>query len=128
MNRKLSLIFGTLISLIILGLSLFSIFGPKKEYLKTTGIITNFRLEHSATDDITYKTIINYSVDGIEYKDVEYGSYNSSMKIGDEVTVLYNPINPTQIQAEGFEKVAYVTLPISIIGIMLCIIGFIKQN
>lgn len=72
--------------------------------------------------------MIKYTVNNIEYKDVEYGSYNTSTEIGDEVVILYNPKDPAEIQAKGFEKVAYVTLPISIIGLSLSILGFIKQH
>ena len=127
MNKKVFSIILTIISIILLIFSLYGIFGPKKEYLTTTGTIVNIVESMDVTTDSTNsKAIIDYTVNGKEYKNVEYGAYNSSMKIGDEVLVYYEPNDPTHIQAEGFQKVPYVVLGISIVTIAVSIVLFIK--
>ena len=128
MNKRKISIALILISLLLMSISLIVIFGPKKDYLTTKGIIVDIVESYDATDDSnSYTPIINYSINGIEYKNVEYGAYISSMNIGDEVLVYYEVDNPTHIQAEGFEKVPYVVLGLSIISIIISIIMFIKK-
>lgn len=128
MNKKVFSIILIIISIILLTFSLYGIFGPKKEYLTTTGLIVDIvESMDVTTDSNNHKAIINYSVDGIEYKDIEYGAFNSSMKVGDEVLVYYEADNPAHIQAEGFQKVPYVVLGVSIVTIAFSIVFFIKS-
>ncbi|MCR5150824.1 MAG: hypothetical protein K6B52_06325 [Clostridiales bacterium] len=47
-----------------------------------------------------YTVYVNYEIDGKKYENVEYPGYDSSMKNGDDVTVLYQSSNPDNI-AEG---------------------------
>lgn len=105
-------------------LSIYGIFKPDVEYKTTTGIIVRIDEHYDPIDDsINYTPYIDYKVDKTEYKDVEYGAYNSSMKIGDEVKVYYEPTDPTSIQAEGYKKVPYITLAISIVFLIVSIVA-----
>ena len=127
MNKRRFLVILVFVAIILMVISLFGIFGPKKEYLTTTGTIVNIvESMDVTTDSINSKAIIDYTADGKEYKNVEYGAYNSSMKIGDEVLVYYEPNDPTHIQAEGFQNVPYVVLGVSIVTIAISIVLFIK--
>lgn len=128
MNKKKFAVILFIVSIILMSISIYGILGPKKEYLTTKGVIVDIvESMDVTTDSIDYKAIIDYTVNDIEYKNVEYGAYNSSMKIGDEVIVYYESNNPTHIQAEGFEKVPYVILAVSIVAIIISILLFIKK-
>lgn len=114
--------------LLIFILSLVGIFKPEEKYLTTTGTIVNIIEDYDAIDDSTYYTVyINYEANNIDFNNVEYGAYNSSMKIGDEVKVYYSPKDPSHIQAEGYQKVPYITLCASIVGIIVGIVFVVKQ-
>ena len=117
-----------IVGLILSCLSLYGIFGPKKEYLTTQGTIVSIIEDYDATDDsFISRVLINYEVNGIKYEDVEYGAYDSSMKVGDQVTVYYEEENPTHIQAEGYTKVPYVVLPFALLSTIGGIIAVIKK-
>lgn len=128
MNKRKFSILIAIVSIALMTISLIGIFGPKKDYLKTTGTIVNIvESIDSTSDSIEHKAIINYEVNGIKYQNVEYGAYNSSMKIGDEVIVYYEEKSPSNIQSEGYEKVPYVVLTISGVSLIISILLFIKK-
>lgn len=78
----------------------------KNDYdASTTGVIVGIEREWSGTDEdgfdqYDYTVYVNYEVDGQKYENVKYPSYDSSMQKGDEVEVLYQSSDPTNI-AEG---------------------------
>ncbi len=78
----------------------------KKLYdASTTGVIVGIEREWNGTDSdgydqYSYTVYVDYEIDGKKYENVEYPSYNSSMKKGDEVKILYQSANPENI-AEG---------------------------
>ena len=106
------IIVGLLISII----SLVGIFKPDEDYLTTQGTIIRIEEYWDTIDDTySYTPIINYEVNGVKYDNIEYGAYDSSMKVGDKVTVYYSPTDPTRIQAEGYKTVPYITLPFALL-------------
>ena len=108
--------------------SIIGIFTPDKEYLTTKGIIVDIEEYYDSIDDSnSYTTYIDYEVNGTKYEHVQYGSYNSSMKINDEIVVYYDPEDPTLIQAEGYKKVPYVVLGISTVFTIGSIITMIRR-
>ena len=116
------------LELLFIGISIYGIFKPDVEYNITTGRIVYIDEYYDAIDDgIRYTPYINYTVNGVEYKNVEYGAYDSSMKVNDEVNVYYLPDDPTFIQAEGYEKVPYVVLAISTIFLLITIFIFMRR-
>lgn len=117
-----------LASIIILVLSLIGIFKKDVDYQETTGIIKHIEEEYDpAQEDYEYKVYIDYLVKNKKYQDILYPSYNSSMKVNDEVIVYYDPDDPKLIQAEGYEIVPYITLGASIIALVVTIRGMIKN-
>ena len=78
----------------------------KKLYdASTTGVIVGIEREWNGTDSdgydqYSYTVYVDYEIDGKKYENAEYPSYNSSMKKGDEVKILYQSANPENI-AEG---------------------------
>ena len=125
--KKFYLVF-IIFSLVFVGLGTYGIFKPEEKYEETIGTIVRIEEGYSTSDDgITYTPYINYKVNNKEYKDVQYGAYNSSMKVGDEVKVYYLFDDPTYIQAEGYKNVPYIVLGISLIFLSISIFLFIKK-
>lgn len=105
-------------------LSIIAIFKSDEEYLTTKGTIVRIDEYYDNVDDTyNYTVYIDYEVNNTKYKDVEYGAYDSSMKVKDEVIVYYSPNDPTHIQAKGYEKVPYIVLPFAL---LITIFGIIK--
>lgn len=121
-----------LVGVIMLGLAIFFIFSKSDvEYVETTGKIVNIEEMRNLTaepdeEEWTYTVYVDYTVDGKEYKNVEYGAYDSSMEIGDEVTIEYNAEDPAQIQAPGADKVPYIVGAASILIIIFGVVALIK--
>lgn len=83
-------------------------------------------LDGSDSSSYEYTVKVKYMVNGVEYTDIDYGSYSSSMKVGDSVTVLYNPENPADIQAPGADKVPYIVLAGGIIAMLAGVVFVVK--
>lgn len=73
-----------------------------------------------------YTVFVDYEVDGVKYKGVQYGAYDSSMQIGDKVTAKYDVDNPEFIQAEGSEKVPYIVGGAGLAALVFGIVLFVK--
>lgn len=108
MRKLFSIIFAVVfvvagVFVIVMGVNRLN---SKKDYdASTTGVIVGIEREWSGTDEdgfdqYDYTVYVNYEVDGQKYENVKYPSYDSSMKKGDEVEVLYQSSDPTNI-AEG---------------------------
>lgn len=65
-------------------------------YVETTATIT--KVEGLF---ITQKVSVSYTVDGRLYEDIPLGSYASGDKEGNEVTIYYDPEDPSVIEAQG---------------------------
>lgn len=83
----------------------------------TTGTIMSFSGDHP---------VVSYTVDGVDYS-VTTGSHDPSWKVGDNLTIVYNPHNPAQASTPGGRTVAVVfrllTLPMALAGITTGIIA-----
>lgn len=117
------------ISLFIVGvlftvISLFVLFAPKTEYATANGVIERIEaFATSADDSESYNVYVTFiDGNGTEHKDVLYPSYDSSMKPGDAVEVLYNPKSPDEIQAPGGDFIPYIILAVGIIAIAVSVI------
>ena len=116
----------SIIGFIVLGLALIVICiiiivkPDDRVFVETTGTIVNIVEEYSSFDDSNnYQVFVDYSVDGKDYKNVEYGAYNSKMKVGDSVTILYNQDDPTDITSPGSDKVVYFVLAAGILSLLV---------
>lgn len=70
-------------------------------YIETTATITRmekYTVPPSGTDPAreSYRVYVDYTVNGVDYKDRDLGGYASGMKVGDPVNIKYNPANPEQ--------------------------------
>ncbi|MCQ2552386.1 MAG: DUF3592 domain-containing protein [Clostridia bacterium] len=121
--------FAVLISilLVIAGLAVYFCYDPEDYDGSTVGTIT--RIEEAIGGgkggDTFYKVLINYAAGGREYKDVEYSSYTSDMRVGQTVTVRYKTKDPSQIAAPEVDNVPQYGLSIAIIG---CIIWYLNSR
>lgn len=91
-----------------------------KEYETTTGTIVRIDEKwDTTTDQMDYKPYVDYQIGNEVYKEVPYPSYNSSMKVGSEVTVYYTEEDHTDIEGENYQMTPYII----IIGGVLTIVG-----
>ena len=107
--RKLSNIFFPIIAIVVgivvIVMGVKNLNSRKLYDASTTGVIVGIEREWTGTDEdgfdqYNYTVYIDYEVDGQKFENVQYPSYDSSMKKGDEVEVLYQSSDPTNI-AEG---------------------------
>jgi hypothetical protein len=126
------LIIGVLL-LIISGL-VFAISQKFYSVAQTTeAIITDIVVTRDIDNGRNYDVYIDYEIDGTKYDDVRIKYYNSSMDIGDTITVYYDPSNPSEVRMKmGSVIVLLVLVPIgvvfSIVGILLFSIAHRKKK
>lgn len=108
--------------LVFIGLAIFSILQPEKEYRKAIGTIIRIEEQYDSTDSSNDMIVyISYKAGGKFFNNVEYGAYDSSMKVGDKVNVYYEPGNPSFFQPEGYKTVPYVVLGIAVVFLLVTI-------
>lgn len=97
-------------ALLFVAFSVFAITHNDDTVYKTTeATIVRIEENYNYIDEMYEHTVfVDYEVDGVKWKGIEYGAYDSSMEIGDTVKVKYDMKDPTSIQAEGSEKVPYI--------------------
>ena len=90
------------IILIVVSIILFVVNDSHKDYVKTESTVSKIELyEQAYTDsegnyfDETYTVYVKYTVDDKEYEE-ELGIL-SNVKVGDKITIVYNPKNPSEI-------------------------------
>ena len=104
----------------------------KSDYdASTTGVIVGIEREWTGTDEdgfdqYNYTVYINYEVDGQKYENVEYPSYDSSMKKGDEVEVLYQSSDPTNIAEGNLTGNATIMIVIGAVCALVGVVAVVK--
>jgi hypothetical protein len=90
------------IILIIVSILLFIIGNNNKNYIKIESTVSKVELvkeettdSEGNTEEAIYDIYVKYTVDGKEY-DTELGEM-SKRKVGDKITIVYNPDNPSEI-------------------------------
>lgn len=128
-SKKYSFIGTIVLCLAILVVSLVSIFAPKPSLIETKGTITEIVEDYDPTmEEYTHTVYITYRANGKKYEHAEFGSYNSSMKVGDKVVVLFDQKNPEHIEAEDSETVPYITAAVSGVILIGCVVLMIKKR
>ena len=133
-KRKILMAVSTiLLALILTGLSVIGIVRKDDaEYRDVEATIVRINEEYDQINEqYEYTVFVDYEVDGVKYKSVEYGAYDSSMEIGDTVEAKYDVNNPEVIEAEGSEKVPYIVggvgIAVAVFGVFM-LIKAIKEN
>lgn len=128
MNRKTAigfLVFG----IIVLVLGIYMNFFKGKDYVETTATITKIEEIDLGTDadgdpEYDHKVYVKYTVDGKEYSG-ESDFYQSSYNEGDEITIFYNPDDPSQITGDSKGFGIYVIV-VGIVLILGSVVMFIR--
>lgn len=110
--------------------------GAKHLYdASATAVITGIQQEWSGTDEdgfdqYDYHVYVKYEAGGKEYE-AEYPGYNSKMKDGDEIEILYQSSDPTKISEKNItgNSVLFIVIGavLSLAGVFLVIRAFIKR-
>lgn len=90
----------------------------KDEYLPCEATIVRIEeyYDYTTSDDdsgIQYRVYVDYAAEGRRFREAELGSYSSSMKEGDVITIEYKKGEPEVIQGKGAGKVPYI---VAIVG------------
>ena len=97
----------------------------------TTAVITGIEREWSGTDEdgfdqYDYHVYIDYEVDGKKYEQKEYPGYNSSMKDGDTLEILYQSTNPENIAEKNITGNAVLFIAIGSVLALAGVFGEIR--
>ena len=114
-----------LVGILFVGASIFIIVKDKDTvYEKVDATIVNIEEYYDNNlEEYSHTVYVDYEVDGVKYTNKEYGSYESSMKIGDTVKGQYDVNTPELIQAEGSENIPYI---IGGVGLVVLAFGIFK--
>ena len=118
LQRILAPLAFILVGLIFVVVSIVILCQPKVERLSVTGTIVRID-EYRNGEDIDYTVYVDYEVNGQKYSSAVYPAYSSSMKQGSEVEILYDPANPSDIEAPGSASVPYVLLGAGIVAMLV---------
>ena len=130
-QRILACVGTFLVGILFIVLSCMALAQPKQDTLPSaTGVIQ--RIEETppvgTDDDWEYHVFVSYTDEaGVKHENIEYPAYDSSMKEGGEVEVLYDPASPENIQAPGGGFVPYITLAVGVIAVLIGAISFLKS-
>ena len=128
-------IFGVVLVFGIAFLTLFLVFSKPipENYVQTEATIVKIEEKLSPVyddsdgigpDDYEHTVFVDYSYDGKEYKNCEYGNYSSSMKEGDKVVIYLNPDDPAEFRSDDSGNFVFVIIGIVIIAIGVIGIGY----
>ena len=86
-------IFAGILAAIVLIAGIYMTFFQSRGFVKATASITDVRMDSTGESTIYYPTV-DYTVDGKTYT-TELDTGSGSYRIGQTLSVLYNPDNPT---------------------------------
>ena len=132
MKKLLNILFP--LSAVVLGIIVI-VFGVNKLKTKNlydmsaTAVITGIEREWTGTDGdgfdtYEYHVYVEYEIDGEKYKDVQYPGYDGSMKVGDELEILYQSADPTQISEKNITGSAILFF---VAGAVFIVIGLVMS-
>ena len=92
-------IFAGILAVIVLIVGVYMTFFQSRGFVKTTARITDVRMDSTGESAVYYPTV-EYTVDGKTYtKELDTGS--GSYRIGQTISVLYDPNNPSAAHDGG---------------------------
>lgn len=127
-SRVTSIVIG--IIFIVVGLIFFLKFDPDAYDMQTTGVITEIEEHYELIGDdneLMHDVYIDYTVNGEKYEHAPYFSYNSGMKVGDEVEFYYMSEDPAQIAGSDKNATPWFGLGFAVIGFGLTAVTVIKM-
>lgn len=84
----------------------------EKEYKPVIAKIENIEkhtVRRNGKNKIDYDVIVSYQVDGKEYRR-ELSEYSSSMEIGGDINLMYNPADPSEVHSTEIGKVISIVM------------------
>ena len=113
-----------IISLMALGIGIYMLATPHKDYVETKAVIDRIESEWIDEDNTEYHVFVTYTYEGTTYEEAELGDYKASYGEGKEITIMVDPKDPTNIEGTGRQGAAiYATI---IGGVMLLVSIFMK--
>lgn len=105
-----------LIGAVFIVLSAFALSRPEKALLSTEGVIEHIEAFINDLGEEENTVFVSYKDNtGTAHENICYPAFSSSMKPGDKVTVLYDPLAPEEIQAPGGDFMPYLILGLGIL-------------
>lgn len=101
-------------------------FKKQKTYPTTTAVIKDITVDDTVTDRSGYIVHVEYTVEGESHEAI-LDTYSSNMRIGDEVSVLYDLTNPAQVSKAGMMSV-YIQFGFSLVCIAAGVISLKQQR
>jgi len=120
-GKIIGLIF-TLIGLMFIGLGIILTSVNLRfleDALETTAIITDIETYKTTKGSRRHRVYVEFSVDGETY-DGRLGEYHSGMKVGDTVTIYYDPDNPADFRGSGVGYAGYILMAIGAVSLIAC--------
>lgn len=111
---------AAVLSIVAIGLGIWFAFFHSRGFIKTTATIVDVELEDfgGADDGPSYSAIVEYSVDGVTYRE-KLDSRSSSYKVGKNVTVLYDPNDPSVVHSSGTIGIYFIVVGVLILTVLL---------
>ncbi|MBR2811989.1 MAG: DUF3592 domain-containing protein [Solobacterium sp.] len=105
MQKRLFLILFILMGLAVGAFGGYTAFFETRGFEKTTAVITRIDETFTGYDDdnnpeYSYDVYVDYTVDGKEYSGMS-DYYSGSYEEGKEITIYYNPADPTEIHGDA---------------------------
>ena len=98
------------------------------DFLKCEAVISNIEVVQFGTDDPEHEVYVDYTVDGVEYKDVMLDSYHIGMDVGDTVNIEYDTANHGHIRSVSSKFAAPILLAIGCGSLVYGIITAINSK
>lgn len=129
-NRMLPVLILLVAGLIAGGLGCYMMFFEGKDYVETKAVIADVQEEEIGTDEdglpeYNYIVTVDYSVDGKSYSS-ELGYYQDGYVEGKEISIFYDPADPTKIKGDYKGGFALYLLILGPVLVLLAVIVFIK--
>lgn len=78
---------------------------------KTDAVITRIEeYREGGNGDYTHDVYVDYTVNGVEYKDIMLDTYSAGMDVGDTITVEYDVDNNARIRSGATKFAPYIML------------------
>ena len=114
---------------IVVGLVFFTSYDPSVYDVKATGTITDMDEHYESIggdNELVCDVYIDYVADGKNYEHVEFGEWNSGMRLGDEVEFWYMSSDPAKIASAGKDAAPYFALAFAIVGFVILAVTIIR--
>lgn len=122
-----------LVGLLFLAIGLIGFFRFDPDAYDVSTVATISRIEETTEYDSStesFNTVhtvyIDYTAGGQRFEDVEYGSYNSSMREGNHLKIYYMSDDPSCITGEDKEKVPYFFLGGAVLGAVMLGVDIVR--